>query len=243
MAESDPDCPQTIDYFDTKEMFDKHGFAGPFSLEDKARVENFWVEAPVPHLRAGGGIVGWHMNSPSIQNRLSDTKLREMVTKLCGSNLVIWRSAFFVKKKGASEIRWHHDKHFPSAGNDLLDFDEISTHFSVLFALDYMGMDNGRLELIPGSHKNLPGYVRDRRPIYEKTNIEEHFITDIPPELVNTQRSVFLDRGKFLVFHSGLIHRSLTFSEGNNRRSLALRLVPSDVTVPDALHPFIMAFS
>ncbi len=226
------ECPPSIKYFDTKSALDLHGIAGPFSLADPSIVEDLVGD---PQAIAENSL-NRHVDLPAVKNIFGDQHLRTMLTKLCGEPLRVWRTGFFRKAVGAGETGWHHDKHFQNKDQPLLDFDEIATHFSFLLAVDEMGIDNGRLEVIPGSHKVLPGYDRDRRAFHDKP-VSDHFIKNIPPSLTETRRVVTLNAGEFIIFHSGLLHRSLPYFQGEPRFSFAVRLTPSDVQVPDVLGP------
>lgn len=229
-------CPPLINYFDSKSAFDLHGISGPFPLSDTSIVKD--LSDTIPELTKKS--LNRHVDLPAIRNIFSDQHLREMLTKLCGENLVVWRTGFFRKAVGVGEIGWHHDKHCQNKDEPLLDFDEIATHFSFLLAVDDMGIENGRLEVIPGSHRNLSGYNRDQRAYYNKP-ASDHFIKDIPRSFTETRKVVTLHAGEFIIFHSGMLHRSLEFSRGEPRYSFAARLTPSHVHVPDELHPEYLA--
>ena len=231
-------CPPLIDYFDTKSALDIHGIAGPFPLSDTSILKDLSNEAPAISERA----LNRHMDLRAVKNIFGDQHLRAMLAQLCGEDLVVWRTGFFRKAVGEGEVGWHHDKHFQSQDEPLLDFDEIATHFSFLLAVDEMGTDNGRLEVIPGSHRNLPGYDRDRRAYHNKPSAD-HFIKDIPSSLTETRRAVTLNAGEFILFHSGILHRSLSFFFGKPRFSFAVRLTPSHVQVPKELNPQYLALT
>ncbi len=194
-------CPPSIDYCDTKSAFDMHGIAGPFPLADTSIIEGLANEAPsiTEHT------FNRHVDLRAVKNIFGDQHLRAMLSQLCRDNLVVWRTGFFHKAAGRGEIGWHHDKHFQSQDKPLLDFDEIATHFSFLLAVDEMGTENGRLEVIPGSHRTLPSYDRDRRAYFDKPS-SDHFITDIPHRFTETRRTVTLNAGEFIIFHSGILH-------------------------------------
>ena len=231
-------CPPLIDYFDTKSAFDLHGIAGPFPLADTSILKDVSNETPALSERT----LNRHMDLLAVKSIFGDQHLQEMLARLCGEDLVVWRTGFFRKAAGAGEIGWHHDKHFQSPDKPLLDFDEIATHFSFLLAVDDMGTDNGRLEVIPGSHRILPGYNRDQRAYHNKPTVE-HFINDIPSSLMEARRAVTLKAGEFIIFHSGILHRSMPFFFGKPRFSFAVRLTPSDLHAPVELNPQYLALT
>jgi len=239
MSANDSDCLEPIELVGDKSRFDELGYGGPFSLADDSCMADFQLGPQDPRY-VGSVHVGWHMFSPSVQAVFSDRNLVNKISALCGDDMVIWRSGYFVKKPTyTGEIGWHHDKHFQGADASSLDFDEIETHFSLLLAMNDMGDENGRMELIPGSHKTIPGYDRDCR-ILEASD-PDRFVKDLPQHLIDQRRAVILKKGQFLIFHSGLLHRSLPYATGDVRRSFVVRLVPANVEVPDHLYPFYRA--
>jgi ectoine hydroxylase-related dioxygenase (phytanoyl-CoA dioxygenase family) len=152
---------------------------------------------------------------------------------LCGDGLRLWRSKYFSKARGSKEVRWHHDKHFQSGDDALVRFDEIGSHFSVLIALSEMGPDSGVLEVIPGSHRPVPGLERDPRPFLQRS-MSEHFHTDLPTALIDARVQIPIPRASFLVFHSALLHRSLAHMGGPERRAIAIRLAGQGVDITSA---------
>ena len=57
----------------------------------------------------------------------------------------------------------------------------------------------------------------------------------LPEELLNTRRVLILESGGFIIFHSGLIHRSLPFHKGNPRYSYAARFCKRSIDIPKYL--------
>jgi 3-oxoacyl-[acyl-carrier protein] reductase len=87
------------------------------------------------------------------------------------------------------------------------------------------------MEFIPRSHKNIEGYQKDTRPFHQRI-INEHFL-DIPDSVLSSRVAVPLKRGQFMLFHSGILHRSLP-AKGNDfsRYSLVARLCKKNTDIP-----------
>lgn len=221
-----------------KLKLDTDGFAAPLPLknpEKAKRILTFFAllkRTRNPHAR-----------SKRVAAMLADPNLIDAVTALCGPNLMIWRSAFFSKKKGSPEIGWHHDKHYQSASKSTVSFDKIDGHFSVLIALSSIDRATGQLEMLPKTHIEDERYQRDSRPYHLRPD-NEHFLSDIPPELLATRQGIDIPSCHFLVFHSAVLHRSLAHAGGAPRVGLALRLtyrdaaVPAELAAPKEIIPF-----
>src|SRR5579859_2942502 len=212
----------------SKDRFDAEGHAGPFALAHTEPL--FEVLKAFPHL---GGRRNQHVVSREIRALLADRELVKTVTALCGEDLLVWRTAFFTKAEGAGEIGWHHDKHFQSA-DDEISFAEMDKHFSLFIGVTDVDLATGRIEVIPGSHRSQPSYPRDRRPFHRRP-FEDHFRQDIPPDLVATRRGIDVPQGSFLIFHSALLHRSLSHQGGPQRLGLAVRLMRKGIEAPPEL--------
>jgi len=227
---STTDATLPAGFYSTKSDFDRYGFAGPFPLDDRRLAARLMGQ--FPHF--ADRLYGRHRDVAAIREVLNDTNLRRKLTELCSGNLVLWRTNFFIKMPGSDEIGWHHDKHFQSAESGQIDFNEIRSHFSVCLALGDMNEKNGSLEVIPGSHLELPGFQRDTRPYYSRP-IDDHFVDTIPDVYLQQRRSVSIQSGEFLVFHSALMHRSLPYESGPPRVSFVSRFVDNSVSIPESM--------
>ena len=228
------------DFYSTKTEFDEFGFAGPFPLDNKELAIQLMNEYPDFCDRP----YGRHRDVVAVRNVLMDTSLRNKLYELCSNDLFLWRTNFFMKVPGSQEIGWHHDKHFQSAEVDEIDFTEISSHFSVCMALEDMTDSNGSLEVILGSHVDLPDYTRDKRPYYSRP-VDDHFTDAIPDRYLEKRRLVQIRTGEFLVFHSALMHRSLPYESGPPRVSFVSRYIDKKVSIPEPLRSklSVMEFS
>jgi len=172
-----------------------------------------------------------HLDLAPFEDLAQDKNLVESLKKLCRPDLLLWRSNIFIKEPGAPKIHWHHDKHFEDHRKEYIDLNDTRSHFSVLVALDDMTETNGAFQILPQSHRPLEGLERDLR-IKTKKSTGEHFMEELPPEFADKATTIPLKKGQFVIFHSGLLHRSLEYKSGDPRMSIALRFVASDVKMP-----------
>lgn len=208
----------------------RDGLIGPFEVIDEESINTVIQQLD----DSGGAYKNIHVKSGHCQKLLSAPMLASKIRELFGNELVLWRSNAFKKVSGSGEVKWHHDRHFENA-DDSVDFSNVSNHFSILLALTDMNADTGLMEFIPGSHLPSEGYNRDTRPFHTRT-IDEHFL-EIPDDLLKKRIQVPLKKGQFMLFHSGILHRSLPAASDKEllRYSLVARLCRNSTVIPHAL--------
>ena len=215
----------------------RDGLAGPFELADKtgldaARDAVFEFKAlRRQQLLAAkktdtnnsyvNPLIDRHMDSSVIRGVYFDANVQAAVSELFGKDLYIWRSNFFVKSDGTGQNKWHHDRHFEN-GDAPINLYDTSNHFTITVALTDIGMDEGRIEYVKGSHQPIDGFDRDiPRHLDEVPEVVQDRVTPLP-----------LKRGQFVLFYGSLLHRSLAFGHGSRRVSMAARLVRAGTKIP-----------
>ena len=222
----------------------RDGLSGPHELADKSglgkvcevalalkalrRQQNRVALVTGVENAAPNPFIDRHMDVTCIRDLYLDANLQSVVSGLFGKGLFLWRTNFFVKYqldrhgRGTGENKWHHDRHFEN-GNAPINLYDTSNHFTVLVALTDVGMDQGRLEYLKGSHQPIDGFDRDiPRHFEEMPEVVQDRVTPLP-----------LKRGEFVVFHSSVLHRSLAFEGGEGRASLAARLARVGTQIPE----------
>lgn len=235
------------------------GLAGPFELADTSgldavcevaielkalqRQQNRLARlAGKEDLQRWTTLINRHMTFDVMRQLFLDANLQSVVAECFGTDLLLWQTSFFLKYEGVSENKWHHDRQFEN-GTDPIDIYDTSNHFSFVVALTDLGMDQGRIEYVRGSHLPIDGFDRDMPRISsELPEVVHDRITPLP-----------LKRGQFAVFHSSLLHRSLAYGHRevdwrpgffgaqapetwpmqDGRISLAARLVRNGTEIPE----------
>ena len=212
------------------------GLAGPFDLADKsqldaARDQVFRLKAlrrqQLAAQRAGketnaaNPLIDRHMDVDVIRGIFFDENLQAVVATLAGKDLFVWRTNFFVKSEGTGQNKWHHDRHFEN-GDQPINLFDTTNHFTLTVALTDIGMSEGRIEYVKGSHRPIDGWDRD---------IPRH-IEDVPPAVEDRVTPLPLRKGEFVLLHSSLLHRSLPFGAGQRRVSMAARLARTGTAIP-----------
>jgi ectoine hydroxylase-related dioxygenase (phytanoyl-CoA dioxygenase family) len=206
----------------------KKGFIGPFDLFNITALDELLCDFK----SLANSFKDRHVDNDIIKCIILDHTLQSKISTAFGKDLLLWRTNFFVKQQDSGIIPWHHDRHFED-GDTSVDFSNLKNHFSILIAVTDMTEKEGIMEFIPYSHNSEYCFERDIRPYHLKPG-DEHFV-DLPNEVTDNKIQIPLRKGQFLIFHSGLLHRSLSF-EGNNRRvSMIGRLVRKGTTIPSEL--------
>jgi len=193
------------------------GLAGPFELADKSgleavcevAVELKGLQKQQNRLARLAGredqqrwttLINRHMSFDVMRELFFDANLQAVVAEHFGTDLLLWQTSFFLKYAGVGENKWHHDRQFEN-GSDPINIYDTSNHFSFVVALTDLGMDQGRIEYVRGSHLPIDGFDRDMPRIStELPEVVHDRITPLP-----------LNRGQFAIFHSSLLHRSLAY--------------------------------
>lgn len=171
-----------------------------------------------------------HVMNDAVRTLVFDPAIRDASSALCGDDLVLWRSALFVKAPGGKEIGWHHDKHF-SNGDAPVELNLTDGHYSVFIAITDVGKDDGCLEMLTGSHREALGIKRDERPFHKRPS-SEHILPVLPADTKADILPSPVPAGHFIVFHSALLHRSRENLSDTTRLGLAFRLAPAQLDIP-----------
>jgi len=141
----------------------------------------------------------------------------DTVATLLGPDVILWNSVFFNKEPGGREIPWHQDR-------DFLLLEPV-VNVAVWLAIDDANVENGCLQVIPGSHRN---YV----PHIPRTHSHEF---DARADTAYIERSkavnIELSAGQFIIFHKKILHHSLTNLSIKRRLGLAMRYTVPGVKV------------
>lgn len=223
---------------EVREQLCRDGIAGPLKLADVSRLDEVCEEVSklkvarrtqLQKVKETGEsiddvvnpLIDRHMDVEPIRSLFFDANLQAAVKELFGKDLFIWRTNFFVKSGGTGQNKWHHDRHFED-GYSPIDLYDTRNHFTVTIALTDIGMDQGRLEYVKGSHQPIEGFDRD---------IPRHFL-EVPDVIEDRVTPLPMKEGEFVLFHGALLHRSLEFGHGERRMSMAGRIARKGTAIP-----------
>ncbi|MDO6617621.1 SDR family NAD(P)-dependent oxidoreductase [Shewanella sp. 6_MG-2023] len=211
---------------DFKQQLLEEGLIGPFSLNTPDKILDDLASQVIHEFDV---VKNRHIDNQFVQSVFNDEVLLQKVNQFFGDKFNLWRSNFFVKKTGSAEVAWHHDKHFEN-GNQDINFNDLTSHLSILVAVTDMEAGGGVFEYIKGTHISNGLAERDSRPFHLRS-IDNHFI-NLSESLISNKTTLPLKKGQFVLFHSALLHRSLAFNHGNTRISMIGRLAKNNLEIP-----------
>lgn len=250
------------------EFFEENGYLGPITLYEPDEMEHIWKtvrraildrsHAAYQHRDGQASsisdydrhldvdLLGDHICHPGIVNR---------VAGVLGPDVLCWRTEFFPKYPGDEGTDWHQADTFAHASGmpQLLWPGETESHFgagtiTAWTAFTDSTRENGCLQLIPGSHKEMH-YDESKKMTYVAENINQvdkggvsrgFFGYDYrqlqkDPSWRPNEEDAFplvMQKGQCVIFRSTVMHASLpNTSKRSYRMGFAARYVPTSVQV------------
>lgn len=219
------------------ERYHLDGYLGPYTLcspEEMAglrdRIESVMdpdsdsgrlpsmITALNPAMRRG---FGRHHDNPFLFRLAASRQITDRVSSVMGDDLLLWRTMFFSKEPGGRLIPWHQD------------YDgwliEPMLVMSAWLAIDEVTVENGCVDLIPGSHRQFYPFVPS------PPGVMDGFPQMADPALFDESKAVsmVLKPGQFFLFNERTLHRSMPNTTGARRLGMAMRYVPTLVRVLD----------
>ncbi|MBI5616637.1 MAG: phytanoyl-CoA dioxygenase family protein [Gammaproteobacteria bacterium] len=142
--------------------------------------------------------------------------LLDLVEQVIGPDIVLWASAVFCKPAGTGlEVPWHQDgQYWPIRPRATV---------TAWIALDDVGVDNGCMRVIPGSHRRgeFSHEVSDREDL-----VLNNVLNDPRLDLA-ALRNVELEAGQLSLHHVDIVHGSQPNTSGRRRAGFAIRYMPA----------------
>ncbi len=147
---------------------------------------------------------------------VSDPALLDVVEQIIGADIVLWASAVFCKPPTTGlEVPWHQDgQYWPIRPRATV---------TVWIALDDVGVDNGCMRVIPGSHR-LGEFSHE---VSEREDLVLNNVLNDPRIDLSRARNVELEAGQISLHDVELVHGSQANTSGRRRAGYAIRYMPS----------------
>jgi len=146
-----------------------------------------------------------------------DEQIVSMVTQLIGPDVALWNSSFFAKPaNGGHETPWHQD-------GEYWPIEPLAT-CTVWIAIDQATLQNGCLQVIPGSHT-------ERRLRRHNTNPSDDVTLNLEIDSSEYDRAnaapIELEPGQISLHDVFLVHGSEANHSDHSRRGMTLRYMPT----------------
>lgn len=205
----------------SREEIDRYhhqGFLGPYTLLSAADAAARWERIAAEVLSHDGPLPGHvayarHQDSRLVWDIAAHGSVVGRLRCLLGDDLLLWISSFWIKRPGDLEVPWHQDVNYWPM--------EPPLTITAWVAMTPSRQDNGRIELIPGSHLHVLPHV----PATEGQLFEEQ----ADPQSFDPAGAVAFDLepGQVLLFNDRVLHRSAV-----NRTAVPRVGLGSRYTVP-----------
>ena len=159
-----------------------------------------------------------HIEDKFLRQWCSQKRLLDLVEPLIGPNISLWTTHCFYKEpKKGPRTPWHQDARY-------WEMAPVVTA-SIWLALEPVTVENGCMQLIPGTHT---GHIYDHR----RLNVEDacHGLNqEIIEDEIDQGRSVNieLDPGECSIHHSHIVHGANANTSSRSRNGLVLRYMPT----------------
>ena len=204
--------------------FDQNGFACPIPVINSSQaaslaeqIMKFQHEDPDKAARAFG--TNTHLLFPSLCEVIQREQILDAVEQVLGKNLLLWSASFFIKgPKTSSFVSWHQDSTYWG-----LEPPEIVTAW---LALTPSNLENGCMEVVPGSH--LRGQVSHHDTFGDDNILSrgQEVAVDISREKTE---AIELEAGQMSLHHVRIFHGSKTNPTNTPRIGFAMRFIPTHV--------------
>lgn len=236
------------------EEFHRAGCIGPFPLECSPEelasvrelVRGAYLSAnPVYEMIIGRDL---HLFSKPVHDLFTRPEIREKTIQLLGHDLTVWRSDVFPKPAGAPATPWHQADVFtefteepmlesPHCGKN--DWSRL-WQVTVWIALEDSTIENGCLEIIPGTHHEQMTWpiVGEEARQYVAETIARGEIPNPDRCIKHSPKVKLLEKdrvqleakaGEFYIFTQRVVHGSGANNTDRSRLAINFRVVQSDV--------------
>ena len=212
----------------TKAQIDKYndqGYLFPFdifSAEEITEIRAYFDDLLPKAMAAGWNsyeITNWHKHCRSVYDLVTNSRILDYVQDLLGETLILRHSHFFAKLPGdGKRVSWHQDaSYWPLTPSKVV---------SAWLAIDDTDVENGAMQVIPGSHKNA-------QVAFEKSSKTENNVLNQtvhhPEKHGNDPVSLTLKAGQMSLHSDWILHGSEPNMSTRRRCGLAMRFLSSDV--------------
>lgn len=216
--------PTHLTHNQIKQYNDK-GYIFPLDVFSAAEIAEYraYFDDLLPKALAAGWnsyeITNWHKTCAGIWDLVTNDRILDYVQDLLGETLILRHSHFFAKLPGdGKRVSWHQDaSYWPLTPSKVV---------SAWLAIDDVDIENGAMQVIPGSHRNAQ--VAFERSREDENNVLNQ--TVVNPELYgDAPVSLELKAGQISLHSDWVLHGSEPNNSTRRRCGLALRFLSSDV--------------
>lgn len=207
------------------QQFNEKGYVTPLDVFNAAEIaaHRAYFDHLLEQATAAGwnsySINGWHRSCAGIYDLVKTPRILDYVQDLLGENLVCWGTHYFSKMPGdGKRVSWHQDaSYWPLTPSKTV---------TVWLAIDDADLQNGAMQVIPGSH--IHGQVAYETSIQEENNILHQTVADAE-QYGEAPVTIELRAGQMSLHTDWVLHGSEPNNSTRRRCGLTMRYVSADV--------------
>ena len=210
------------------EAYKRDGYIGAIDVVDGPQVDSYRqafddLEERVGKETAQIGLVDYHYEDEFIWKLATNTTILDTIEALIGPNVLLLATHFFNKygegKEAEVFVAWHQDVTFWGL--------EPPTAITAWYAVDDSDVENGCMQVIPGTH--VSGVVEHGKAEQAGNLLSINQEVHVTPAEAATAVDLPLRAGQISIHDGTLIHGSLPNRSDRRRCGLTLRYVPTSV--------------
>ncbi|MEZ4860298.1 MAG: phytanoyl-CoA dioxygenase family protein [Caldilineaceae bacterium] len=211
------------------DAYKRDGYLTGIPIDDTATATRYRqqfdaLEARVGREKAQIGLIDWHYQEPFIWELATHPKILDQVEAIIGPNILLLATHFFCKYGDNEDARekfvaWHQDVTFWGL--------EPPLAITAWYAIDDADVENGCMQVIPGSH--IQGIVEHGKAQKKGNLLSINQEVSVTAADEARAANIVLKAGQMSLHDGTLIHGSLPNLSNRRRCGLTLRYVPTYV--------------
>jgi len=205
------------------QTYDADGYTFPLRVIDGAKAASYRRRLEISQAALGGRFSGVYTQKPHVlftwlAELASEPAVLDLVERIVGPDILLWSTEFFIKQPGDGRyVPWHVD--------DTYWHIEPLIQTTVWIALSDVGLDNGPLRYIKGSH------LEARRPIVSAPSEDNMLISGQMAQNIDETNAVdvLLQAGEASIHDSRTLHASDRNTGIDPRIGIAARYIATSV--------------
>ncbi len=207
------------------QQYNDDGYIFPLDIfsDNEAQANRDYFDNLMEKAAAAGhnsySINGWHQSCAGVHDLVTNERILDYVQDLIGEHLICWGTHYFAKMPGdGKQVSWHQDaSYWPLTPSKTV---------TVWLAIDDVDVENGGMEVLPGSH--LHGQISFERSETEENNVLNQTVLN-PLKYGGAPVLFAMQAGQMSLHTDLLLHGSQPNHSQRRRCGLTMRFVPPDV--------------
>ncbi len=203
--------------------FHTEGYVGPFDAIDSEQIANYrnflntnFIEKVEKNFEFLSNV---HIISKTVFNSVTVEPIKNAVSTILGNDFLLWKASFIQKRssENADNIEWHQDAYY----REMHPYNALV----IWLALDDITVQNGCMEVLPGTHWHDVPHVKVNDSIFPFGADPKYFDSEAPT------KKFICRAGQFFIFNERIIHKSGINLTNDKRVALVARFIGTNVYI------------